>query len=299
MITYDDYRIFYYVAKYKSFTKAAEILHNNQPNITRTMNNLEQELECKLFLRSNRGITLTPEGEKLYRHVAIAHKQLTIAEEEIRQDRNLENGTISVSASETALRLLLLNKLETFREKYPKVRIRILNHSTPEAIRSLEANLIDFAVVTTPLKLKNTMLKIPLTSFKEILICGPKYKYLTSREHSLNDLADIPLITLSEGTGTYKFYNRYYIRNNIPFNPDMEVATTDQVLPMIMHNMGIGFFPEELAGEALALEKIFRIELTQNVPEREICLVVNKNSAMSSSVRKITEFLKEPAGYNF
>lgn len=76
----------------------------------------------------------------------------------------------------------------------------------------------------------------------------------------------------------------------------MEVATTDQVLPMIMHNMGIGFFPEELAGEALALEKIFRIELTQNVPEREICLVVNKNSAMSSSVRKITEFLKEPAG---
>ena len=205
MITYDYYRIFYYVAKYKSFTKAAEILHNNQPNITRTMNNLEQELECKLFLRSNRGITLTPEGEKLYRHVAIAHKQLTIAEEEIRQDRNLENGTISVSASETALRLLLLNKLETFREKYPKVRIRILNHSTPEAIRSLEANLIDFAVVTTPLKLKNTMLKIPLTSFKEILICGPKYKYLTSREHSLNDLADIPLITLSEGTGTYKF----------------------------------------------------------------------------------------------
>lgn len=296
MITYDYYRIFYYVAKYKSFTKAAEILHNNQPNITRTMNNLEQELECKLFLRSNRGITLTPEGEKLYRHVAIAHKQLTIAEEEIRQDRNLENGTISVSASETALRLLLLNKLETFREKYPKVRIRILNHSTPEAIRSLEANLIDFAVVTTPLKLKNSMIKIPLTSFREILICGPKYKYLTSREHSLNDLADIPLITLSEGTGTYKFYNRYYIRNNIPFNTDMEVATTDQVLPMIMHNMGIGFFPEELAGEALALEKIFRIELTQNVPEREICLVVNKNSAMSSSVRKITEFLKEPAG---
>ena len=46
MITYDYYRIFYYVAQYKSFTRAAEALHNNQPNITRCMNNLESELNC-------------------------------------------------------------------------------------------------------------------------------------------------------------------------------------------------------------------------------------------------------------
>ena len=48
MITYDYYRIFYYVAQYKSFTRAAEALHNNQPNITRCMNNLESELNCKI-----------------------------------------------------------------------------------------------------------------------------------------------------------------------------------------------------------------------------------------------------------
>lgn len=140
MITYDYYRIFYFVAKYKSFTKAADILHNNQPNITRCMNNLEQELECTLFLRSNRGIVLTPEGEKLYKHVAIAYKQLSLAEEELRQDRTLENGIITIGASENALRLLLLSKLEIFRKEYPNVRIRILNYSSPDAIRSLEAN---------------------------------------------------------------------------------------------------------------------------------------------------------------
>ena len=49
MITYDYYRIFYFVAQYHSFTKAAEILKNNQPNITRCMNNLESELGCKTF----------------------------------------------------------------------------------------------------------------------------------------------------------------------------------------------------------------------------------------------------------
>ncbi len=54
---------YYYVAQYQSFTKAAEMLRNNQPNITRYINNLESELGCKLFIRSNRGVKLTPEGE--------------------------------------------------------------------------------------------------------------------------------------------------------------------------------------------------------------------------------------------
>ena len=49
MITYDYYRIFYFVAQYHSFTKAAEILKNNQPNITRCMNNLESELGLSLI----------------------------------------------------------------------------------------------------------------------------------------------------------------------------------------------------------------------------------------------------------
>jgi len=57
-IPYDYYRIFYYVAQHKSFTKAAEALGNNQPNITRCMNNLEQDLGCKLFIRTNRGLSL-------------------------------------------------------------------------------------------------------------------------------------------------------------------------------------------------------------------------------------------------
>ena len=49
-MTLDYYRIFYYVAKYKSFSKAAQILHNNQPNISRTMNNIESEFGCKLLV---------------------------------------------------------------------------------------------------------------------------------------------------------------------------------------------------------------------------------------------------------
>lgn len=42
-VTYDYYRIFYYAAKYKSFSQAATILMSNQPNVTRAIHNLESQ----------------------------------------------------------------------------------------------------------------------------------------------------------------------------------------------------------------------------------------------------------------
>ena len=70
-MTLDYYRIFYYVAQYQSFSKAAEILGNNQPNLSRCMNLLESELGCKLLVRTNRGVSLTPEGQRLFEHVYV------------------------------------------------------------------------------------------------------------------------------------------------------------------------------------------------------------------------------------
>lgn len=61
-VDWEYYKIFYFVAKYRNFTKAARVLGSNQPNITHTMNKLEDQLHCVLFIRSNRGVTLTPEG---------------------------------------------------------------------------------------------------------------------------------------------------------------------------------------------------------------------------------------------
>ena len=59
---WEYYKIFYYVGKHGSFTQAARFLHNNQPNITRVINMLESDLGCRLFVRSQKGVTLTPDA---------------------------------------------------------------------------------------------------------------------------------------------------------------------------------------------------------------------------------------------
>ena len=91
-INFEYYKIFYYVAKYGNITKAAAALGSNQPNVTRIMKLLEAQLNCRLFVREPRGISLTEEGELLYSHVEIAYRHLINAQEEIyRQDSGREN----------------------------------------------------------------------------------------------------------------------------------------------------------------------------------------------------------------
>lgn len=50
-ISFEYYRIFYYVAKYENITKAAMVLKSSQPNVTRIIHILEDQLDCRLFLR--------------------------------------------------------------------------------------------------------------------------------------------------------------------------------------------------------------------------------------------------------
>ena len=104
-VNFEYYKIFYYVAKYENFTKAARVLGNSQPNITRAMNSLEQQIQSTLFVRTNRGVQLTPEGQRLYTHVSAAMLQLWAAEEELTDSTGLTHGSIAIGASETALNI--------------------------------------------------------------------------------------------------------------------------------------------------------------------------------------------------
>ncbi len=149
-INYEHYRIFYYVAKCKSLTTAAEVLHNNQPNLSRIIKLLEHELGYPLLVRSNKGISLTPEGERLYSHVKIAVKQLQTAENEIKMMSNLHEGMITIGTSETALHMLLLPVLKKFKKEYPNIHVHIQNHLTTQAIIAVKQSIVDFAVVASP-----------------------------------------------------------------------------------------------------------------------------------------------------
>ncbi|MCC8059997.1 MAG: LysR family transcriptional regulator [Clostridiales bacterium] len=294
-VTYDYYRIFYYVAKYQSFTQAAKVLLNSQPNITRAMNNLEQELGCRLFLRSHRGVTLTPEGELLFARVNVAQEQLQLGEEELTSAKSLRSGSISIGCSEIALHGLLLQVLQRFQKKYPDVRLHISNQSTTQALAAIKNSLVELAVVAMPLRteVKPPLRVTKLRRFQEILVGGPRFAALAAQKMNLDEIANYPLILHDKDTWSYDFYNRLFAEHGLALRPDIEVATTDQILLMVEHDLGIGFLPAFFVQEAIARGTVYEIPLKEPVPERCICLVHDHSRPRGSVVMKMEEMLME------
>ncbi|MCI2106576.1 MAG: LysR family transcriptional regulator [Intestinimonas sp.] len=290
---YDYYRIFYFVAKCRSFTRAAKIMLSNQPNITRSMNNLEQELGCRLFVRSNRGVTLTPEGKKLFAHVATAFAQLEAGEAELANDKSLLSGAVSIGANETALHGILLSKLRKLHQTHPGFRIRLSNYSTPQAVLALKNGLLDLAVVTTPTGVRKPLREIALKPFLEILVGGPDFSFLAGKALRLKDLQEYPLVCLAADTKTFEFYDRLFLEHGLTLHPDMEAATTDQVLPMVKSGLGIGFIPKDLATEALERKEVFQIRLEEPIPERNICLVKDTGRPLSIAAKELEKLLRQ------
>lgn len=292
-MNYDYYRIFYYVAKYKNITQAAAALMSNQPNVTRVINNLERELECRLFVRSNRGVSLTPEGEELYRHAAIAFEQLQQGESSVLRQTALKGGVVYLGASETALHGLLLPVLSEFHRIYPEIHLKIMNYSTPQAMEKLAEGQIDFAVITTPLRLSSSQKEIRLKRFQDILAGGQQFAELTGRGLSLAELADYPLICMEKNTATFAFYQELFFAYGLELNPEIEAATTDLILPMIIHGLGIGFLPEEFAQEALERMEVVQIPLKEEIPERYISLVYDTKHELSIAAGALKKVLCE------
>lgn len=292
-VNLEYYKYFYYVAKYKNMTKAAEALLSNQPNVTRIMNNLEHDLGCKLLIRNNRGISLTQEGEQLYEHVALAFSQLQSGEKELKKVLNLEKGIIYIGTSEAALHGYLVPELVEFHKLYPNIRFKIYNFTSPEAIRALREERIDLAVIVSPKEIVAGFEKTSLKSFTDILACGLEYKKLSEKKIHLNELMDYPLVMIGQNSRTFVDYRQWFLEHDLIMEPDIEVATTDLILPMIENNLGIGFLPYEFAKRALKDNKIVEISLYEQIPQREICLVMDKKRSLSTAARELVELLKK------
>lgn len=290
-INFEYYKIFYYVAKYGNFTKAAGVMKNSQPNITRMINSLEHELQCTLFIRTNRGVKLTTEGEKLYNRVSAAMMQFRLAEEELADHTGIEHGSIAIGVSEIALNLYLLEHLKKFHANYPGVRLKIWNHTTPQAIQAVKTGEVDLAVVTSPVRLENSLRQVCLQTFHEILVAGKTFQALKNQSHSIAILENYPWISMGKNTATHTFYQKIFYQNGLAIEPEIEAATADQILSLVESELGLAFLPEEMVKAGLKKGKIFHVPIKEEIPDRYISLVYDPKYPMSTAAYKFKKRL--------
>ena len=170
---------------------------------------------------------------------------------------------------------------------YPGIRLKLYNHSTPEAIEAVKSGKIDFAVVSTPAEVDSPLKQIMLMPFQEILVGGTTFTALGSQELSLREVKNYPMISLGRETMTYKFYNSVFLSHGQDLSPDTEAATADQILPLVKCELGLAFLPQPMAAPSLLKKEIVQIPLKDEIPERQICLVYDSQHPMGAAAREL------------
>ena len=302
-VSYEYYKIFYYVAKYRSFNKAAAVLSNSQPNISRSITNLEAELNCKLFNRSNRGVTLTDSGRELFAHVEAACKHFDMAEDIIRSTSELKSGILSIGFSigltPSIMRYMIFPAMSIFHKEYPEIRFKIVTESSPALIAGVSEGLVDIAFITTSSDKKReagSLVKTVMHTYQDTFIAGMDYKELEGKKVSLKELMNYPLISLWHENETYSIYHEFFAKHGLVFNPAIQTTSTGQILGYTKGNLGIGWIHPKEAELAIDEKKVFRIDVIEKMPKRYIAVVQDKNmdkKAVSIFEEILVKYVKE------
>lgn len=129
-----------------NMTKAAQRLHITQPTLSIQLRDLEDELGTILFERTNRGISLTQDGEYFF---SKAKDILTIVNDTISNLQNTDDvaGPINIGGAETHHNELLFKILKSIRIDHPRISCHYVSGNANQTMPLLDSGVIDFAVV--------------------------------------------------------------------------------------------------------------------------------------------------------
>lgn len=288
-MNYEYFKIFYYVGKHKNITRAAVELYSSQPAITRAVQNLENELGCRLFVRTKNGVEFTHEGQTLFDYVSIAHSQILKGENEISHSISAENGTVYIGATVTALYGFLFGVLDEFHKNHPNVKFKINTGSSNGTIEKLKNGIFDIAFVSTPCNNTKSLSIFNVRSFNDILIAGNNFKELEGKTLSLGDIKNYPFVSLRHSMQLRQFLDDVFAENETPVSPDIEADSADLLVPMIRHNLGLGFVPQDMAEEAILRGEVFKVELKEKLPARHICMITDPHHPQTNASREFAK----------
>ncbi|WP_425446327.1 LysR family transcriptional regulator [Dethiothermospora halolimnae] len=291
IVNMELYKVFYYVVKAGSISRAAKDLYISQPAVSQSIKQLETELGGRVFFRTSKGIRLTSEGEVLFKYIEQGYDFIMTAENKFLEMRNLVKGQLRVSTSDTLCQYYLLPYLKEFHSRYPDINIKINNQTTPETIKLLKSGKVDIGIVTLPIKNDKNFLIKEVFEIEDCFVCGEKYKFLSDEIIELKKLLEYPILLLQRDSNTRKLFDKYIREHGFNITPDIEIGSSDLLIEFAKIGLGISYVVKDFIKDKLEKEELYEIKTKEKMPKRSIGLVTHKNFPVSAAAKEFMELL--------
>ena len=201
MIDFELYKIFKIVADEKNITKASEKLYISQPAVTKHIKNLELELGVQLFNRSNNGMSLTVDGQKLYDKINGSIINLTEAEQVLKDDKIINLGVHVNMPTD-----IYNNAILEFYKENKNVVINIHKLDAVSMDKMIENGKVDIVFskkYSGELFNSNDIIFNKIGYLHDEFIVRYNSKYI-NKQYTLEELKKIPIYTLKKFSSAYQ-----------------------------------------------------------------------------------------------
>lgn len=285
MINIELYRIFYVVAVNQNITKASEKLNISQPAITKHIKNLEDALGVILFNRTRKGVVLTPIGQKIFLEIKNALTIFDNVENEIKNYKDNDCGTIRIGISTTLVRILM-NYINDFYKKYPNVKIEINTDTTKDNIKLLQNGLLDFVVCKLPNNLDNDLNFIKIGDSSYEFVANKELYNNIEQPIKLSNLLKYPILLQKEPSNSYFSAKRLFKENNLEVDSKLNIGSSSLLIDFTRIGYGIGYVTKLYIEKELENKSLFIIKTIPETPKISYGIVTLKNNVLSNSCNK-------------
>lgn len=286
-------RLFTAVIDHGGFTKAAHALHLSQPAISKSLSELERQLQIKLLDRSGRSVRLTDAGRLLYARGRELFGVERAAERELRELRGLKRGVLRVAASTTIATYMLPPVLGRFRMRHPGVRLRVSSANTRSVLKMLLESHVDVALVEGPVSHPSVEVKPWLDD--ELVVIAPRDHPIADRRVSVDELSSFPFLVREPGSGTRVVSQRVLAHHGVRLTNTTRVGGTEAIKQAVAAGLGLAIVSRAAAADQIALGKIAVIAVDGLVIRRTLTQIKLRDRVPSGAARELESLLDEEA----
>jgi LysR family transcriptional regulator, low CO2-responsive transcriptional regulator len=279
LMDFEQLETFLEVARYSSFSRAAEKRFRTQPAISSQIRALEEEVGAKLLDRSGGKVSITASGklfQKYAEEILEARKAVLIA---IAETERVPRGEIIVGANEGTCLHILPEVFAEFKKQYPDVAVNITRADYGKILESVIDNSVDFGFMSMPVT--DPRLTVVLIHRDELVVIAPPQHPLAKLKSApICEVAKFPLVMPKAGH-TRDALEDLFHENKLKPQYAMELDSSELLKRFVAADVGVGFIARSNVQEDVQAKVLVAIPMAEAPIRRDLALVFRKDKALS------------------
>ena len=277
------------LAQHLHFGKASAACHVSLSALSRTIRQLEAELGVALFIRDNRSVQITPQGQAFLNYARNAVSEWEAIRHQVRDASDQLQGEVSLYCSVTAVYSLLFDLFQQFRQDYPSIEIKLHTGDPDQGIDKVISGEEDFAMAAHPKTLPRELAFKPITVSPLVFIAPKEQSNIEpplSQPKNPQEWAQVPMI-LAEGGLSRERIDAWFRAMDISPKVYAQVAGNEAIVTMVSLGLGIGVVPKIVLDNSPTLERISILNVQPQLQAYDVGLFALKKNLKNPLVQAL------------